>query len=783
MRDKTLVALTKTNSPDFQTNLILQRLVNQFFQNWHWFILSLFLSLLIAMIFLRYKTPEYKINASLLVRDDTKGSDLGDAIVLQGLGLASGKSNVDNEVELLKSRTLNESVVKDLQLYVQYFSSGKIKKTEIYGNTPIVLHFVDSELVSVKPEFEDYNFSFGKNGKFNFSNRNRAWQGKFGDTLSLPEGKAILIKTAYPIIAENSYSVRISRIDVTVKKYSKVLSISATNKLVSTINLSLTETIPGKGEAMLSRHIANYLKASVNDKNRIADSTIAFIDENLRFVSGELLAVEKDIEHFRKTNHLADINESSRILLQNSGQTNQEQIENEVQLSIMESLQIYLKEHPERVVPASLAIHESNFTDLITKYNELHLSRSSILMTSTREHPFVKNLDEQLASLKENIENSIEAKKISLKVHISQLYNHKSQFQKDIDLVPGKERIFMDYSRQQQIKQELYIFLLKKRIETSLSKSSTLANGRIVDAAKADTIPFKPSRQLTVLLAILIGLGFPALVIYSKTLLNTRVSDKSDIFAHTVAPLIAEIGNKATKHINVFQADSPHQLPEQFRVLRTNLNHLTKTGNKIILLTSAMGGEGKSFIAINLATSLAMMNKKVILVEFDFRKPRLGTYLNISGKGIVDYLTSDKSLDAFIQKTSISEHLDILLCGTIPSDPVELISLPKTEAMIHLLTDQYDYVLFDSAPIGVVTDAQILGQFAQITLYVVRRQFTLMQQLTQIQELVGQAKLPKLNIVFNDCRSEPGSQYGYGYHENNKPKPILSRLLAKLVRS
>jgi tyrosine-protein kinase Etk/Wzc len=760
MENPTLERVTNNYFSKSGREILVQNFIRHFYENWKWFVLSVFLSLILASLFLRYKTPEYKVSASILVRDDTKGSDFGDAIVLQGLGLASGKSNVDNEVEVLKSRTLAENTVTDLQLNVQYFSKGYIKTTEIYGDSPIILRFIVWTPEAIKEDFQVYNFAMRNNG-FTLSGKDKSWSGEFGDTLDMPFGRAILRRSRSAIVPGNAYSIRVNKIDQTVRKYSSAISIYATNKMVSMINLIVKDILPERGEAILSTHIANYLKTSIIDKNRIADSTIAFIDQNLDIVSGDLHNIERDIENFRKTNHLADIDETSRLLLQHSGQTESQRIDNEVQLKLIESLQEYLKKNTDAIVPATLVIHEAGFTELINRYNELQMERGSALLNSTDQHPVVKNLANQITTLRENIETIIDAKKVALKVHISELGKYSSGFRSEIDRIPGKQRIYLDYSRQQQIKQELYIFLLKKRVETSLSKSSTLANGRIIDAPKADINPFSPSRQLTFLLAFLIGLGFPAAIIYAKDLFNTRVQSKLEVVERTGFPIIGELGHKSNAHISVFGEESPHYLTEQFRVLRTSLHQMTGAHRRVVLLTSSMGGEGKSFVSINLAISIAMIGKKVILVEFDFRKPKIGVYLNLKNEGVTDYLKSEKPLTDFIQSSDLSPGFDIITCGSIPSNPVEMIVLPKTKEMIASLTENYDYVFLDTAPIGIVTDAQILSQYAQTTLYVVREEFTFKHQLNDLAEL--RTKVPNLHIVLNDVKSIRGYDYGYGY--------------------
>jgi tyrosine-protein kinase Etk/Wzc len=757
----------------------LEVLREMFLGNWKMYLLSLILCVVAAMIFLRYQTPRYKIHASILVRDDTKGSDFGEAIVLQGLGLSSsGKSNVDNEVEVLRSRTLAESVIKDLQLYVEYYTSGNIKTSQLYEEAPVTLHFLTYKLS--KSQATTYTVSLKKAG-FILGDGARSWQAAFGDTLRLPAGTAILRRTTFPFIPENTYTIRIPDIAQCVKTYRKVLSISATNKQVSMINLVLTDILPEKGEAILKQHIYKYIGNSIDDKNRIADSTISFIDQNLRIVAAELREIESRIEQFRRRNHLTDIGGQSKILLENSSQNVREKNEYEVQLKVIELLQNFLKQHPNRVIPASLVMYEASFTDLINRYNELQMTQTTELMGHTEEHPLLLNIKDKLTELREQIEIGIEAKKSSLQIGISQRDRYSAGFQMQMDLMPAMEATFLDYSRQQQIKQELYIFLLKKRVETTLSKSSTLSNARIIDLPKADDIPYTPNRQLILLVAVLAGIALPSALLYGKGIADPRITTETEIRAVVAAPLLGRIGHNTNPGLDVFSNSVYHVVAEQFRVLRSNLQGLNLHEQKTILLTSSMSGEGKSLITINLAISLAMMDRKVLLMEFDFRKPRIASYLGLKPQGITDALVSGKPIERFIQKSSKPENFHLLVCGQVPPNPAELLATHKISELITSLKTQYDYILFDTPPIGIVTDAQVLSQYADTTLFIIRLRHTFKHQLNEIQELKDKNRLPNLNIVVNDVPVKPGHHYRYKYQTEDTPPSPIVRWLRKIT--
>ena len=754
-----------TTIPNGAHNEQLIQKIRQLFYNWHWFALSLIICLCFGFVFLRYSTPKYEINASVLVKDDTKGTDFGEAALLESLGLSSGKSNVDNEVEILKSRTLMESVVKDLQLYVRYFASGNVKTTEIYEKSPFLLTYTNPKSNKVLTRETTYFVSFKGKNQFEITDNINTWRQTFGDTFLLPNGPTIINKTLFKPVPEDTYSVKISGIEQTVTKYSQELSVSATNKLVSIISLKMTDILPVKAEIILEKLIKNYLLASVTDKNRIADSTIAFIDQNLILVSNELMGIEKQIEDFRTANHVTDISEQTRLLLNNNTQYNKEKITTQVQLKVIESLLTFIVNNPSKVIPSSIIMQEAGFVSMVGNYNDTQLRRERALIGTTNEHPAVQNLNLQLTRIKEDLVSSITSKKRELQLSAKEFNKYAIGFQSKIDKIPAQERIFLDYARKQEIKQELYIFLLKKRVETAISKSSTIANGRIIDSAKADNIPVTPGKQLTLALAILLGISFPIIYFYLRDIFNTRITGKSDIINIINMPIIAEIGHNKLKSIDVIRQNSRDYITEQFRTLRTNVHFLSavKT-DQIILVTSSMAGEGKTFISVNLCTTLQLTGKKVILIEFDLRKPKIAGYLELKGKGLTDFIISDLAAKDIIQPSGISSHFDVITSGPIPPNPAELIMSPKIETLITQLKEKYDYIILDTAPIGLVTDARLLSHYADISLYVIRQKFTFRHQLEVVEDISRNNLLPKLNLILNDVKAIPGYGYKYGYN-------------------
>jgi tyrosine-protein kinase Etk/Wzc len=521
----------------------------------YWVLISVTFSIGIALIYLRYATPQFLVTASILIRDDSKGTGFGDQ-ALESLGLSAFESNVDNEIEVLKSRALMESIVIDLQLYTQYYASGRIKTTELYERSPFRLTFLNHiEKSSNKKSAVTYSLNLKNKNQFLLSNDSVYFKGTFGDTLFLPQGKAILSKTNHPYVQEDKYVITISAKDQLVEKYSKGLAVSATNKMVSMVNFSLSE---------------------IDDKKRIADSTLAFINQNLDEVTNELTGIEKQIEHFRKSHHLIDKSEHVRQLLVKSDDYVSDRNKLSVQMKIVRALQTYLNERPESIVPSSLVLKDPTFTVLVQKYNELQLVRRGALMSMEETHPSVQGMNAQLDLLRTDLLASINAQFQDIQLSLSSVNNLNNEFQERLDQVPSKERIYLDYSRQQQIKQDLYIYLLKKRVETAISRSSTLANARIIDAPKSGSEPVKPNKQLVLLISGFIGFGVPLVILHLKEILNDKIRSKSELASCVEVPILAEIGHVDRLDSNIVDTKYVNPVAEQFRVsvcIRQSQNH------------------------------------------------------------------------------------------------------------------------------------------------------------------------------------------------------------------
>lgn len=773
--------LTNEENETEQGVLFFRKIVGKFFSLWPWLIVSVVICLGLSLVYLKLAYPSYKVHASVLVQDDKKSTSFGEAGLLEDFGLV-GKSTVDNEAEIFKSRALMEEVVKKLSLTVNYSVSGKLKTTELYTISPVRLQFLDSVHENIKAPVQ-YAFQFDpkKITQFKLENAGKKYVGKLGDTLLLPEGSAIL----HPgpgfakWNASHTLNIQVRPFDLVVQQYMSSLKVEIPNKQVSVIYLSLNNSIPEKGEAILNDLIASYMQANVNDKNRIADSTMKFIADRLRLVTGELSGIEKDIQTFKTDNKLTDLAAQSTLLLQNTSEYAKQQTGLEVQLSVVSALEQFLQNNMNnsRVVPSSLVMQDAGFISLVQRYNEMQLQRDKALMGLTLKHPVIETMDEQLRNLRIELLSSIASVKKGIEISVTELRKRTDSFENQVSKVPAKERTYLDFTRQQSIKQELYLFLLKKMEETAISKSATIANARIIDQAKANNLPISPKKGLILLSGLLAGLVIPFFISFGKDVFNNRIDSPETVAALTNAPVIGEIGhNDEGSHV-VISMKSRRIISEQFRSLRTNIQFLLPGDHqKTILVTSSMSGEGKSFLSINLCATLALAGKKVILLELDLRKPKISENLQLEKKGFSNYIiSSGNNWRQWIQPSGTSDSFDVLSSGSLPPNPTELLMLPKTAELFRELKEEYDYIIIDTPPAGMVTDAEIMGTFADATFYIVRHRLTFKQQVTLIEKFFRKNSLPKINVVVNDIqfKKKPygygyGYSYGYGYTENEQ---------------
>ena len=742
----------------------IKKILLTFIDRWHLFLISIILALLIAFFYIRYTPPSYQITAKVLVNDDEKGGGLGkqSGALMDLGGIIGGKNSVDNEVEILKTRFLMEQVVRQMQLNIVYQKKGNLIKREIYDapfRLVITKGFDTISTSSIQVERLNSN-------RLKITGKDFEKEVAFDESFQLNGvGTVKLITNIQNKMDNGIYLVDISSIDSRVAALQKLLSVGVSNKQVTIIDLGLAYPVQRKGEDILNAIIDQYISSNLEDKNTIADSTTKFIQKRLSLIAGELGDVENKQEAFKQDNKLADMSEQSKLLVQNTAEFRNELAKAETQVTILTDLENYLKDESKnkRVFPTSLLPSDMVFSGLMSQYNSLLIERDKRLLSDTEESPFIKNIDNQIAGLRSGILSNIQSTKNTYVVTRNKLGNQLNQIEGRVGKVPQIEKDYLKLARKQQIKQELYIFLMQKAEETAISKTSNISIAKTIDPPKAQVIPVSPKKNTIYLIALVVSIMIPIALILILDLFNTTISTKEDITNNTSTPVIGEISHNESDDNLIVANRGRSAISEQFRALRTNLSfYLKNADEKVILLTSSMSGEGKSFTAINLGNILALAGKKVLLMELDLRKPGLSAKLQVSNEVGFSNYTIDSKIKAenIIKPLEINKNMFIISSGPLPPNPAETLMSEHTPGLIKHLKEQFDYIIMDAPPIGIITDAQLLANYADVTLYLVRQKYTKRDQLAIVNELYRSRKMKNIGIVVNDIISK---YYGYGY--------------------
>ena len=732
----------------------------QLLKLWYWIILSIGICTGIAYFYFLKQSPQYKIHAILLVQDEKRASDkISQKSALQDLGGVGIQNNADNELLVLKSRTPMAKTVSQLQLFISYFEKNKIKRNEIYTTRPINFTFIGYPVITpASSGYYEIKVDQAAN-TFSLSGKGKRYKGNLGDIILLPEGMVKVTqgpgyKNWNP---QSLLYISVSDYEVTVEKYMGVLATELPNKQTSIINLTIVESLPDKGETILNEFIKQYLRQNLDDKNMIADGTISFIDERLTLVSKDLSESESNIENFKRSYNLADLSTQSKLLIETNSRNSEKVTGLEVQLSVMQNLQSFLKDNinDRKTVPSSLPMSDPNFIALVKNYNDLQLERDKRMMTQTPDNPTIITINQQLNNLRLNLLSIVESIVTGLKTSINKLDSYSSAYESQIGTVPEKERRLQDYARQQSIKQELYVYLLTKKEESAVSKASNIATTRIIDSAHSEHSPFKPSKTIILFTGFLIGLALPFGFNFGISQIKNRVNSVDDLVDETIAPVIAHIGRKPKNSIFAITANAKTLTSEKLRGLCTHLQYAFKdNGNKTVLVTSSDHGEGKSFTAVNLAQTLALSHKKVLLFELDLRTPKLSKNLGIEDIGFTNYIAENaNSWEPYIQQSGVDYFFDVFCAGAAPNNPTMLLQLPIMKVLMGQLQEVYDYIVIDSSPVGLVTDAEILAAYATFTLYIVRQSYSSKAKLKSLDSAFREGILPNINVIMNDCKA------------------------------
>lgn len=738
---------------------VLTQVWSRYYPYWPLFLLLLVVCTAAAWVYLRMATPLYETTASILIKDEKKGID--DSKMIESLNLITTKKIVENEIEVIKSRSLMNEVVKNLALYAPVYQDGKWNDPSAYATTPVKIEAKDPDALQKSGKIY---FSFGKDSMVVIAgNRyplNQWVNTSFGELKFSSTGHA-------PSEAKPLYFKLISPKEVTLG-LTNGLDASAVNKLASVITIKLKDEVPSRGEDILNGLIKAYNNAAIRDKNSLAANTLSFVDERLNIVGHGLDSIERLLQQYKSSRGAVDISQQGQLFLQNVSTNDQKVSDVNIQLAALDQVEKYVQSKDSRggIVPSSFGISDPLLSQLLTKLYDAELQYEKLKKTTAENNPMLVSVADQIEKIKPSILENIQSQRRSLQVSKTNLFATNNSYSSLLQTIPQKERDLVEITRQQAIQGNIYSFLLQRREEAALSNSSTVSDNRLVDAAESSILPVSPKTKIIYVIAFVLAMGIGVSIVTAKELLSRKILYRSEIEDMTTFPIIGEIGfEKTTDPVVVREGDNSF-IAQQFRKLRASLTYMgIGAKHKKILITSTIAGEGKSFTAINLGLTLALTGKKIVLVEMDMVHPSLSDKLGIrEEKGVAAYLVGEVEPEEIIKRTEISSNLFVVPAGSLPHNPSELILSERLPALLSYLDAIFDYVIIDTAPVGALSDAYVVAPLCDATLYIIRHNHTPKIVVERLDETNKINSLKNMAIVFNGVRARGFSRdYGYGY--------------------
>jgi len=764
-----------SNHNSSKSENLFNSLVDLFFPFWPLLAIILVVSFLLAWSYKEYQTPTYDISATLVIRDENKGVD--NSKMLESMNPFDSKKIVENEIEVIQSRDLLKKVVDSLYLYAPFFEQNdflglNLKSISAYNSSPIGLRLKQPEInlsQDVREAKHYFNFDLlEKNVKIDSNTYplDQWVNTAFGEArFFLNKNKTQQATKPLYFVLENPRRVTQGLV--------KSIEVTPPEKLSTVINLNLEDEVPNRGEDILNSLIQAYNQKGIDDRNKLAANTMKFIEDRIKNVEGELNELEAEIKDYRSSKGLVDLSEQGRMYLQDAGQNDQRIAEINLKLSVLNKVENYIqsKNNGGSIVPSTLGIDDPVLTQLLQKLYNSEMEYEGLKKTTAVNNPMLISLSDEIEKIRPNILDNVQSQKGNLQASLSNLYSNSGKYNSALKAIPEQERKLLEITRSKAVKNDLYAFLLQKREETALSYVPINEDDMVITSAQASLGPINPKGLKIYGIALFLGIGVWIAFVVLKEMLGKRILFRSEIEESTNLPVIGELSYlKGNRQLSSENPEDLHII-EQFRQLDAQLGLYSRTfRKKKILVTSNLSGEGKSFVSKNLGYSLARSGKKVILLDMDFRKPNTSKAFNLkNNKGIIDYLKAEATLEELVVTSELDPNLFILPAGTQGGDHTQLLLNGKLEILIEKLSENYDYVIMDSAPLGLVSDAKLLAEFSEVTLLVVRHDFTPKKIVQRMDQNRIDMNLQHTGIVFNGLKKrgfvKENSSYGYGYSQ------------------
>ena len=762
---------------------------------WKWFLISLIVCIAVAAIYLKFTLPNYGIKTSVLIKDDVKGSGSVEMNVFKDMSIITQKNNVDNELELLKNSLIIEKVVRELGVYASYYqintlklvqrlginnffpNLGKYKSYVLYGDeSPILVSLPDSTLKDFNNAVS-FHVLVHPNGVCEFSGiyNNKEYKLKAlitDKTVKLPSGVINIRKSNMRSHEDMLLEINLENPTTVADQFLGQIKMELASKGSSVVNLSLVCSNVALGKDFLQKFIEVYNREEMNEQLDMANKTSQLIEEHLNALSRELSTVESQAENYKQSQGITDLASQSEMYNAQTADAEQKRVDLETQLGIVSNLKNHIQNNNrDQLLPSNSGIKSGGLNEMISNYNKLILDKNRLSRIASGSNQAMVDLNNKIETTYNTVQSSLQNEENNLQIARRDIMSQYYQNSARIRAVPRQERQYTEIKRQQGVKEGLFLYLLQKKEEKYMNMSSVAPSTKLIDNVRYAG-PVSPRKKIILLSSLLIGLLIPVIGIKFRDLLRYQIENKEELEAISIVPVLGEIPKTDQKGNVLVKENSTDSFTEMVRLLRANLLFVMDSPDKkVINMLSSVSGEGKSFVTINLAISLALLEKKVLIIELDVRKPRLSDYIGIENKsGITLYLSGQINQSELIKPTGIHPNLSIITAGTIPPNPNELLAKPTLDQLIDDLRRQFDYIVIDTAPIGVVSDSLLLNRLADVTLYVVRAEFTPKKDIEDATTLYKKKKLKNMYFVLNDVdltkhtyRYGYGKKYGYGY--------------------
>lgn len=760
-----------------ESNFDLKAEIYKYLTHWQWLVFGCLLGLAIAYLYNRYTIPEFATESSMMILSNEKNNVVG-ALPSGGASILKLSENtLENQIETLKSKRLVEKVIDELDLNVSYFVEGNVIAVEVYKNTPVLIEFLSPKNVVHTADLNIYVTPKSSN-TFLLTQEDSEYSKvhNYGEPIELNGVKFLIKPKGKSVRTSNTVNIQVKPIRYVANDFVYRMNIFPKGKAEDILSLYINGPVPEKSQDFLNSLMYHFNADGVNDKRQVAENTANFIQDRLEIISEELDSVEGGIAQFKRENRIMDVSSSAGEYMSKSSMAEEKIFNLETQRMILDALKDALNSaEPYRLLPANMGDTEGGISSLIAEYNKLILERNTYLKTSTTKNPVVAGLTEELDALKENLLDNIESQKESIKIQLRELNQLDRSAEGQFSTFPGLEKGIRSIERQQQIKEQLYLFLLQRREESAISFAATSPVAKVIDPAFTYNQPVDPKPWLILTGGGVIGFLIPLLVIFGINFLDTKVHHKGDLKPLTDStPFLGEIPKVASDQNEVIQVNDRSPLAESFRILRTNLAYFVQSRNRekaeVIFVTSTIKGEGKTFVSFNLSRTLASTGKKILLIGGDIRNPKLHKFSEetLETKGLSDFLYDFETQpqDIIVPTKQDDIPVDVIFSGAIPPNPAELFMNDRMKELLNQVKGNYDYIIVDTAPTMIVTDTLLISPLADTTIYVTRAGYTDKKLLEFPLDLKNQGKLKGVAVVLNDVdykKFSYGAKYGYAY--------------------